>query len=472
MSIREFALATPERVSDLTSFLELIRSDLRLVARGSQRRKSFAAAVILTLALGIGTTCLMFSVVSSVLLTPLDFPNADRLAWVGWKRPKGSSLRGPSLGEVVELASQARSIEGIAGYAEQQVDIKVGQDFRQLRAGLITGSFFQVLGRAPQRGRWILPSDDIRGIAVVAVISDDCWRELFNRDPRILGRQLSVDGLAVSVVGVMPARFAVPSNQVAVWLPIRAKLSVAVDAHPLPLEGSIARVGRSGFQSASAELASISKASESPSDLGDRHPAILPLRRVLVGDVGTSLVFMLFTSLLVLCITCVNAASLLIAREVTRQHDYALRRALGATTKRLIQQLATETLLLTTLGAVLGAVFAFKAIPLVSRLGAELIPRATEIEFNGQVFFFVAAMVLISALGVIALPAWAIANTDPGVALRKSAAGVSASSSMRNARQGVVALQVSLTKYSRQLYSDRSVNGSRTKTRCAASDCC
>lgn len=439
----------PERASlSGKAVIESLLSDLRHGLRGFRLRKSFSAAMVLTLGLGLGAVCLIFSVINSVLLRPLDFPDAQRLDWIGWRSRAGGAASGPSLYDLSVWNSGTHVAPPIAGYAEQAVSVVFSGSPRQLPAALISGEFFQLLGQPPARGRWILPADDVPGGELPVVLSDDAWRDLSSRSPKVLGTQLSIDGMPAIVVGVMSPQFAFPASHTELWLPIRAKLGSRLDDRMLRLDGAIAREPKGAHESSiKRELIGFSRRASpvSESASNSRELSVISLRRVVVGDAGTTLLLLLGVSALVLVVTCVNAGSLLIARESGRRHELALRRALGARARDLVQQLVVESVLFASIGAVAGAVIIVEALPLIRRMGRDLLPRATEIKISHEVLFVAALLICITAVGVVIAPALSAARIDPALALKGRSAGLSSSREVVRAREYMVAIQVALT---------------------------
>jgi len=428
--------------------IESLLFDLRHCVRGFWLRKPFSAAMILTLGLGLGAVCLIFSVINSVLLRPLDFPDAQRLEWIGWRSRAGGAPSGPSLYDMSLWGSGAHLASPIAGYAEIAVSVDISGSPQQLAATLVSGEFFRVLGRPPARGRWILPDDDVPGGEIPVVLSDGAWSELFSRNPQVLGRRFTVDGNSAIVVGVMSPQFAFPANHTELWLPIRAKLGSRLDDRLLRLDGAITRAPSGTPEPLiKRELVDISRRAlpQYESASTSRELSVISLQRVVVGDAGTTLLLLLGVSALVLIVTCVNAGCLLIARESGRRHELALRRALGARARDLVQQLVVESVLFASLGAVAGAVIIVEALPLIRRMGRDLLPRATEIKISHEVLFVAVLLICITAVGVALAPALSAARIDPALALKGRSAGLSNSREMVRAREYVVAIQVALT---------------------------
>ncbi len=428
--------------------LESMVDDARRALRGLRLRKSFSGAIVLTLGLGIGAVCLTFSVVDSVLLQPLDMPSANQLIWIGWQSANAEAPTGPSLRDLSAWSLGVGAVRSIAGYAEQTVDVSTSADLRQLPAALVSGTFFQILRCAPQQGRWILPDDDLPGASLSVVISDGAWSELFERDPHVVGRSLRIDGVESIVIGVMPQNFAFPSNRVALWLPISAKVENRQGALTRHMEGGIARVvHKEDYSSIAEELSRVSERTRGATSFSGTVPAVrvIGLRRVVIGDVTATLALLFGASMLVLVVTCVNAASLLIARELGRRNEIVLARALGASLARIIRQLTIESFLLSTMGAVLGMAVAFEGLPLIRRLGSELIPRATDIGIHVDVLVFAVAIVFLTTICVVAVAASATSGVDPAAALKLQAAGLSPSRGLRRAREVVVASQLAIS---------------------------
>lgn len=425
-----------------------IALDLRQALRSLRLRKAFAAAVAITLGLGIGAVCLVFSIVDSVLVRPLDFPNARQLVWIGWQSRGDRSPVGPSLDDEAVWTANSRAFSGIAGYAEQLVQLRVQGELHRIPAALVAGSFFQVLGNAPVIGRWSSPEEDIAGAHLAVVLSYDGWLSLFAGDSTVVGRSLEVDDVSATIVGVMRPNFSFPSTDIALWLPMRAKLPTIPNESDVRLEGVIGRFHDGSTRvDAEHELFALSRRArtEDGSPTLDRTVRAVPLQEVVVGDVSRTLLLLLGASVLVLCAACINAGGLLVSREVGRRGELALRRALGAGTGQLLRTLSVESCLLALAGAFVGIVLITQGLPLVRRFARDLLPRATELSVNGHVLLLALALAGVTTLAVALLATMVAASTRELNLVGAQSHGLSLSRRLTVARRIVICAQLATT---------------------------
>ncbi len=359
-----------------------ILHDLRLALRGFRRRPGFTAAAVASLALGIGASTAIFAVVYGVLLRPLPFERPDRLMTVtprfegsdgfapgGWSYPYFESFRDAqeSFSAVAAYAPAAFNLAGAPGAAEVPPERVHGE--------YVSAEYFSVLGVAPELGRTFTEAEDrVAGSPPVAVLAHEIWRRRFGAEASALGREVVVDGLAVRVVGVMPAGFAGVSDRADVWLPMSA-VPRLLFARKLALPFSFWHqvVGRlapgvapesvsAGLETTAARVAA---AAPAPDWAPDAHLALaaVPTRDLRVSEgLESRLLLLLATVVLVLLVACANVANLLLSRGVGRRRELCVRTALGADGGRLARQLLVETLTLGTAGALGGWALAWAGV--------------------------------------------------------------------------------------------------------------
>jgi putative ABC transport system permease protein len=380
--------------------------DLRYAIRLLGRSPGFAAAAILTLTLGIGMTCAIFSVVDAVLLRPIPFPNADRLVAV-WEtdRDTGTSHEPGSWPDFVDFRERSRRVDTFAGViaGETTLTPEDGEPAR-LAQLVVTREFLPMLGVTPIIGRSFTEEDERLGGPASVLISERLWDRVFMRDPAVVGRTIRLDDRPRSVLGVVPpgADFGVlqvlsaadysrgfadrdARSIVDIWAPLQPDPDQLVrDTHPLVMLGRLAPGAT--LVSAQDELASIAADLEAAYGSNKARGVFLePLARVIFGPTRPALLVLLAAVGVVLLISCVNVANLLLARGTTRRREIAVRSALGAGLGQLARQFAVENLLLTTVSSLLGIGLAFAAVRTLVLLAPPEVPRLALVAIDGRV---------------------------------------------------------------------------------------
>lgn len=389
--------------AERAGMIDALGRDLTYAARTLRRRPGFTAVIVLTLALGIGATTAVFSVVNAVLLRPLPFPEDDRLAVVLMRAQifEADELP-PSPPEYVAYRDQLRSWDGLAAYQVRGVTAaRADAEPERLTVAAATWSLFPVLGREPLLGRPFTAEEDRPGSDRVAVLSHAYWQTRFGADPRVIGRTLQLDGVDRTIVGVMPADFRFPRPDVLVWLPM------AFDEQDLPGRGQhgytvVGRL-RPGVTMTDAETELNELINRLAADPGanfhDWHPGYLrALRTQIVGDVSRALWVMLGAAALVLVIACANVANLMLVRAEERAREMSVRTALGAGRRRLMSQLVTESVALATLGGAAGAACAFLGVDALRAVAPTDLPRLDEIRVDAAVLGCTALLTLGAAI--------------------------------------------------------------------------
>lgn len=387
--------------------------DLRQAWRMMTRNRGLAAVIIATLALGIGATTAIFSVVDRLLLRPLPFREAERLVFAAETAPEGDrmSVAWPNF---VDWRARARSFDRMEGSRRVQFNLTGFEAAEQLGGRMVTGGFFDLLGVQAQLGRLIVPNDDRKGEPDRIVVSDRIWRRFLNADPQAIGRSLTLDGKPYTVIGVLPAGFQYTRAE-DLFLPMT----------PYVDEDDLQRGNHSGIYAiarlkpgvplaaAQAEMKGLSAAlaKEHPESNSGVGSEVRRLADMMVEDVRTSLLVLMVGVGCVLLLACVNLASLLLARATARQGEIATRLALGAGRSRIARQLLTESLVLAALGGLLGIWLAKLALPLLVSVLPSTIPRLGTVRMDGRVLAFAAAAALSTAFLFGLLPALQAART-------------------------------------------------------------
>jgi len=375
------------------------------------KNPGFTAAAVVCLALGIGATTAIFSVVHAVLLKPLEYREPDRLYRVYSEFPQfpnGGLRRFPiSPPEYYELAHELQSWESMDAWQTGGVNLAGAADPIRVNSCSLTGGLLATLGVSPEMGRLVTPQDDVQGATLVAVISHGLWQRAFGGDRAVLGRGVQISGRNANIVGVMPPGFSFPPGaQPApdLWQPMQL-------GPPNPRQrGShglflLARL-KSGVSLGQAKDEMARHVEQSASLLGaqhpfspDKHPLVTyGLQDEVVRTIKPALWTLMGAVAFVLLIACVNVANLLLARAEARQREIAIRKALGAGIPQLIRQFTTEGLLLSVGGAVVGLALAFAGLRLVVAAAEASIPRAAEITIDPTVLLVTLGVSILTAL--------------------------------------------------------------------------
>jgi len=380
-------------------------NDVRLAVRGLLRSPGFTVVAVLAVALGIGANTAVFTIVDSVLLRALPFPEPGRLyalAIVNDSPFGGVNDRWMPDSLFVDFRKQDRYFEKLTAFGSHRVNLTGVGDARSIWGTFATANFFSVLGANAALGRTFAADEDQPGHDGVVVISDALWRSAFGGDPAIIGKSVRLDGESHIVIGVMAAGFAFPAA-LDVWVP----QGVVLNPHNSWLLNVVGRLrpGATASQ-ARAELDTIIK--ETPEEGGERRPParVVSLLESVSGKVQQLLLIFLGAVAFVLLIACANVANLMLARAAGRRQEIAVRAALGASRWRLIRQLLTESTLVSLAGGAAGLLLAIWSVPaLVSLAPADSLPRAEQIGIDGWVLAFTFGVSLLTGLGFGIIPA-------------------------------------------------------------------
>jgi putative ABC transport system permease protein len=425
--------------------VETIAADIRYGARQLRAAPAFTGVAILTLALGLGATAAIFSVLRPILLAPLDYPEPNRVVAIVEARADGARTDG-TFGMYRWLAERSRSLESIAVVKAWQPTV-TGVDQPERPVGLrVTASYFHTLGVPPSIGRAFTADEDQAGGTNVVVLSDSLWRRRFARDPSVLGREIVLDERTYTIVGVMPPSFEdalTPGAEL--WAPLQYAMSQGrAWGHHLR---TIARV-RADVTTALAadEIQTLGHLA-----LTELHPVtyarhvdflVARLGDEMVRDVKPTLLIVAAAVGLLLVIACVNVTTLLIARGIHRRAEFALRIALGAGRGRLIRQLLTESWLLAALGGVAGIFVAEIGVRALVAIGPAGVHRFDAMRVDAAVFAFAFSLAAIVGSGIGLVAAVQAVHGDPQRSLQHGSPRIAGG--LRRARGALVVVEVAL----------------------------
>jgi putative ABC transport system permease protein len=396
--------------------------ELRYAVRTLARKPSFTAIAVLTLALGIGSSTAIFSVVDGVLLKSLPYPEADRLVQLREVNSTGGTMAFAEP-NFLDVRSRNRTLEGVAQYNGELTTILGANEPVRTLTIAVSADFFNVLAVKPLLGRTFDTSETKPGGAPVAVVSYGFWQRLLGGRTDLSGTTLRLMDQSFNVVGVMPAGFEFPRNA-EVWVP--RELFPAETSRSAHNWSVVARM-RSAVtaEQARSEVRTIGQQlrQEFGKDLNSVEFTAIPQQEYMVGRVRSPLIMILVAVGLLLAVSCANVANLLLAQTTTRQKDFAVRTALGATRFRLARQLITENLLLALVAGALGVVLALWGVDLLLSLNNASLPRINEIGVNWRVLIFTSGLSLLVAMVLGLVPLLRLSTKELDASLRDSGKG-------------------------------------------------
>jgi predicted permease len=425
------ALGGPEQVKEQcrdargTRWAEDLLQDIHYAVRTLRRMPGFAAVAVLILALGIGATTVMFTVIDRVLLRPLSYPEPDRLLTLHGATEKLGEFWGFSGPDLADVRRESRSL-AIGAWTYGGGTVSAPGEPEYIEGRQVSAELFSVLGVTVLHGRTFGPDDDRPGTAAVAIISYGLWQRRYGGDLTALGRPLVFEGKPYTIVGIAPHGFEL-AGDVDVCTPLGQDTDPRMRNREARFIHVPARL-RPGatIGEAQAELAVIARrlATAYPRSNAAVEMRARPLQQELVGDIGSTLWLLLAAVGLVLLIACVNIASLLLARAASREREFGMRAALGASRSRLVRQCLTESTVLGVSGGALGALLAVVSVrPFVMAWPGSL-PRGGEIRVDASVWLFALAVSLVSSALIGLAPALRLPMHSVERALRTGARSV------------------------------------------------
>ena len=389
-------------------WIDSIAADIRYALRALRHSRAFSTVVVLTLALGIGANTAVFSVVRGVLLKPLPHRDGDRLVYLRHSAdgPSRANLSF-SVPEVRDFRNGAPSLGGIAEYSPWFHTLHGDDEAIRIDIGLVTGNFFDVMGLSPVLGRLTQPSDDGTGVPPVMVLAHDFWMSRFGGDSTIVGSQVQLDGMSVTVIGVVEPAPYFPDR-------VDALLNMVISAHHVSatmVEGRthrmtemIARLAPgASVEQARAEVSAVHARMQSEYreayDPGSHfRVAVIPFKEALGENARLTLWLLMGAAAFVMIISAANVANLTLMRGVRRDHELVVRAALGAGVRRLRRLLLVENLVLTSLGGMVGVIIAIGGVGMLTSLAERYSPRASEIGLDVVVLGFTVTLSIVIAL--------------------------------------------------------------------------
>jgi putative ABC transport system permease protein len=415
---------------------------LRFGLRMLSREPAFTVAAVVVLALGMGASTAIFTLIRAVLLEPLPYPDSSRLVYVWTSRP-GSGVGNDivSADDFREYRERSQSFERIAGYVRNSWTLTDSGEPQRLSGMNVTREFFDTLGVVPSLGRAFFADEFRLANDNVAIVSHKLWSEKFSSDPNILGQRATLDGISYAIVGVMPADFPM-AETFDLWAPL-------AEGSPLSRGrrvGSLRTFGRlrsdAAIERAQAEAGAIGAdfAARYPED----HNRTFQLTTFLDFEIGNSRDSLWILAAAVACvllIACSNVASLLLARGATRVREMAVRAAIGANRVALVRQMLIESTALSIAGGVLGTLLAMAAVRAVVAIAGSNLPRAKEIHADPRMLVFAFALSLATGIVCGLAPAWRGSRVNPGDALKECGRGGSGNRANR-LREALVVAEV------------------------------
>ena len=427
---------------------EAVWQDTRYALRTMRARPGFTVTAVITLALAIGGTTAMFTVIRAVLLKPLEYRDPDQLVRIGGATP--TRFR--------EMQAGQRSFTELGAFAgSENLTLSGGGEPEVLRGVLVSESFLRILGVDPLLGRGFRPEEDSAGGPAVAMISAELWQRRFGRDPHLAGKTAILADTPYTIIGVLPPHFQFPYAGIDVWLTAPSEWN-ALPPRSRTLSPYLTLFGRMrpgvSLQQANAELKVLRQryamAHPAMLDAKPHSPELVPMKDNMVADVRSMLWMLFGAASFVLLIACANVAGLLLARAASRSREFAVRAALGAGRSRLIRQLLAESVVLSLVGGILGVLLAAYSLRAIPSMSAFELPRATEVHLDWLVLAFAAALSMATGVVFGLAPSLSASRPDLIAALRTSGVASHAGSRRRmlaswNIRNVLLVGQVALS---------------------------
>jgi predicted permease len=443
--------------------LETSLQDLRYAARTLRKNPGFTAVIVLTLALGIGASTAVFSIVNSVLLKPLPYPAADQIVLPWRLAPRGIQLGYNEIPwgrpEFLLLSKESKAFQSLGAFKSDSFNLTGNGEPVRLNGLDASAGFFPALGVEPILGRVFNAEEDTAGHEHVAILSYSLWREQFGGDPAIVGRTVELNASAFTVIGVMPAGFSFPhpeempggftfERDVRLWVPLALSTGPVIPGEPSELAIVALMADGISVSQAQAEMNLMTKRMEDQTGsklaAGWYDSRVTPLQKQVTGDTRRPLLLIFSAVGIVLLIACSNIASLVLARSLGRSREFTLRAALGAGRVRVARQLLTESLLPSIIGGAVGVAFAEATIHFVKIFGPANLPRLQEVAIDFRVLAFAAACSILTGILFGLAPAIGMSQINLAESLNQGGQRVSGGGTGSGLRKALLVCEIAL----------------------------
>jgi putative ABC transport system permease protein len=433
--------------------MEALLQDIRFGVRMLGKNGAFTFVALLTLALGIGANTAIFSVVNAIVFRPLPYSAPQQLVGVWTKDLKRPGSQYPAaMPTIRDWQQQSHLFSGFAAYAFNRFHVSGNEGPDETRGVFATSNFFEVMGVKPVLGRALQPADERER---VVIIGDVLWRRRFNADQNVLGKTINLNAEPFTIIGVMPASFRFPTPDIELWsslapiysLDPRSSVGDWINNRSLRGYRVVGRLQEGVLQAqAQAEMNTIAErlAKEYPDSNAGTGVVLVPLRTQMIGDYQKALVVLLVAVGFILLIACANVANLMMARTAARDREIAIRRAMGAGQFRLVRQLLTESVLLSTLGGLIGLLLATWGVQLLLGLTPKDIPRLEGVSVDRSALLFTLLVSLGTGVLFGLAPAWHARKLSLNESLREGGRGIAGLARVKRLRSLLVISEIAL----------------------------
>ncbi len=433
--------------------MQTLLRNLRFALRMMGNNPGLTAAAVLTLALGIGANSAIFTVTNALLLKP--FPYRDPAQMVSVEVRDQTQDRGLNLVRYEMVRDRSRSFDGMAVWANDQLNLSGNGDPVQIAVARVSPNFFGLLGVQPELGRDFTAEEGRPEGKPVVMLSDALWRTRYHADPEIIGQTVKLDAMASTVIGVLPANVQFPFvGKAEIWTPRYFEFSLMPTERLRQGVGYLNLVARlrtgTSLEQANTELSVLNQQyRKQNATMPDADPSIgmkaRPLRELVVGNLRGKVTMLMAAVGLVLLIACGNVASLLLSRAMARKREVAVRAAMGASRTAIIGQLLTESVLLALVAAIVGIVLGWGATRALAIWGAAQLPQGVPVVIDARVLLFTLGVSLVAGMLFGVVPALQLADVDVNATLREEGRGASAGRARVKARDALVVGQMALS---------------------------